>query len=384
MRFEELYQRQNTRQLTVEEAAEILGISERTFRRWSRRYEAEGADSLYDHRINKAAHNCASVDEAIALTLLFETRYRNFSVSHFYDKYRDEHHGGRSYTWVKNTLQEHGYVTKAKKRGAHRRKRERRPLKGMMLHQDASMHEWIDGEYWDLVVTMDDADNEIYSAIFVDEESTQSSFDGVQEVIENHGIFCSLYTDRGSHYWTTLKAGEKVNQQVLTQFARAMQQLGIEMIPAYSPEARGRSERMFKTLQGRLPKELKLAGIATMEEANQYMREVFLPRFNARFKVPIDESITSFVAWLDSHAKLEEILCLHEERTVNKDNTVSYKGISLQISRNHYRYNYAKVKVKVHQYRNEELAIFYGHNCLGRYDKEGNPKNEVKEVKTAA
>lgn len=215
-------------------------------------------------------------------------------------------------------------MKKGKKRGAHRRKRERRPLKGMMLHQDASTHEWVEGQKWDLVVTMDDADNEIYSAIFVEEEGTQSSFQEVQEVIENQGIFCSLYTDRGSHYWTTKKAGGKVESNEPTQFGRAMYQLGIEMIAAYSPEARGRSERMFGTLQGRLPKELALAGITEKEEANRYMREVFLPSFNTRFKVKIDEEITSFVPWLDSHLKLREILCIKGQREVKKDNTVSY------------------------------------------------------------
>lgn len=239
MRFEEIYQLRTERNLTVEEAAEILCVSERTFRRWSRRYEAEGVEGLYDRRIDRAAHNCATVDEVMELTTLFETYYSNFNVSHFYDKYRDNHGGQRGYTWVKNTLQENGLVMTAKKRGKHRRKRERRPLKGMLLHQDASIHEWFEGQEWDLVVKMNDADNEIYSMIFVDEESTQSSFDGVQEVIENHGLFCTLYTDRGSHYWTTPKTGERVNKNTLTQFGRAMQQLGIEMIPAYSPVGRG-------------------------------------------------------------------------------------------------------------------------------------------------
>jgi len=310
MRFEEIYQWQSERKLTNEEAAEMLGVCERTYRRWCLRYEEEGVAGLLDGRLDKAAHNCAPVDEVIEVISLYETYYINFSVSHFYDRYRDVHKGQRSYTWVKSRLQEAGFVRKAKKRGAHRRKRERRPLKGMMLHQDASKHEWVEGQQWDLVVTMDDADNEIYSAIFVEEEGTQSSFQGVQEVIENQGLFCSLYTDRGSHYWTTKKAGAKVESKELTQFGRAMQQLGIEMIAAYSPEARGRSERMFRTLQGRLPKELALSGIREKEEANRYMAELFLPSFNARFKVKTEEEITSFVPWLDSHVKLREILCV--------------------------------------------------------------------------
>jgi len=384
MRFEEIYQWQSERKLTNEEAAEMLGVCERTYRRWCRRYDDEGMAGLLDGRLEKAAHNCAPVDEVIEVISLFETRYMNFSVSHFYDKYRDAHQGQRSYTWVKSRLQEAGFVKKAKKRGAHRRKRERRPLKGMMLHQDASMHEWVEGKKWDLVVTMDDADNEIYSAIFVEEEGTHSSFRGVQEVIENQGLFCSLYTDRGSHYWTTKKAGSKVESKELTQFGRAMQQLGIEMIAAYSPEARGRSERMFRTLQGRLPQELALAGIVEKEEANRYMSKVFLPAFNARFKIKAEDEITSFVPWLDSPMKLKEILCIHDLREVKKDNTVSYGRKILQIERNSNRYSYARAKVRVHEYSNGDLAIFYGHCCLGRYNAEGQALDKELKMQTAA
>lgn len=262
---------------------------------------------------------------------MFETHHSNFNVSHFYDQYRAAHQGQRSYTWVKSRLHESGAVKKAKKRGAYRRKRERRSLKGMMLHQDASMHEWVAGQKWDLVVTMDDADNEIYSAFFVDEEGTQNSFRGVQEVIENQGLFCSLYTDRGSHYWTTKKAGAKVEAKELTQFGRAVQQLGIEMIAACSPKTRGRLERMFRALQGRLPQELALMGITEMEAVNRYLSEVYLPTFNARVKAKHDQAIMSFVPWLDSHMKLNEILCLQDQRIVKKDNTVSYEGKVLQI-----------------------------------------------------
>jgi hypothetical protein len=241
MRFEDIYQWRSERNLTHEETAQMLGVCERTYRHCCHRYDDEGTAGLLDGRLAKAAHNCAPVYEVMGVISLFKTRYVNFSVSHFYDKYRDAHQGQRSYTGVKGRLQAAGVMKKAKKRGAHRRKRERRPLKGMMLHQDASTHEWIAGQKWDLVVTLDDADNEIYSAFFVEEEGTESSFQGVEEVIENQGIFYSLYTDRGSHYWTAKQAGGKVASNEPTQFGRAMQQLGIEMIAAYSPEARGRS-----------------------------------------------------------------------------------------------------------------------------------------------
>lgn len=143
-------------------------------------------------------------------------------------------------------------MKKASKRGAHRKQRDRSPWPGMTFHQDGSTHLWVTGKYWDQIVTMDDSTNEHYSMFFCDEEGTQSSFQGVRDVIEERGLFCSLYTDRGSHYWITREAGGKVGKVNLTQFGRAMGQLGIEMIPAYSPEARGRSKRVFSTHQDRL------------------------------------------------------------------------------------------------------------------------------------
>jgi transposase len=307
MRFEEIYQQRTEKNLTIEEAAKILGICERTFRRWSKRYEEDGVTGLADKRIDRAAHNTASVDEVAKLLDLFETHYSDFNVAHFYDKYCLNHEGTRSYTWVKNNLQDAGLIQSAKKRGAHRRKRPRKPMKGMMLHQDGSSHQWIDGQKWDLIITMDDADNEIYSAFFVEEESTWSSFQGVKEVILKQGLFCSLYTDRGSHYWTTNEAGGRVNQAMLTQFGRAMQQLGIEMIPAYSPEARGRSERMFGTMQNRLPQELKLAGIKIMEDANTFLKEKYIHEFNQRFQLKMEETENVFTPW-KNHINLDDIL----------------------------------------------------------------------------
>jgi transposase len=374
MRFEEIYRVRTEKRLTVMQAADMLGIDERTFRRWSRRYEEEGVEGLADLRLGCIAHNAAPVDEVMELLTLFETRYSNFTVAHFYDKYRDEHKGQRSYTWVKNQLQGHGIVQKAKKRGVHRRKRERYPMKGMLLHQDGSDHEWIDGCRWDLIVTMDDADNEIYSAFFVDEEGTWSSFRGIEEVILEHGLFCSLYVDRGSHYFYTPEVGGKVDKSRDTQFGRAMKQLGIELIAAYSPEARGRSERMFGTLQGRLPNELRLAGITNIEQANRFLAEKFIPQFNKRFKVKAKEDDIAFVPWINNSWNLNDILCIQEERIVNKDNTVSYNKKLLQLPKDQYRYSYHKTKVKVHEYKDGSVAIFYGHRCLAAYHSDGSLK----------
>ena len=268
------------------EAAEVLGVSERTFRRWRDRYEAEGADGLYDRRLGRLSARRAPVDEVARVLELFDTRYWDFTAKHFHEKLVADHGFKRSYNWLRLSLQAHGRRRAAPRRGAHRRKRPRRALPGMMLHQDGSSHEWVPGRWWDLIVTMDDATSDIYSAFFVAEEGTMSSFQGVSGAIRAKGLFCSLYADRASHYWNTPEAGGKVDKDTPTQVGRALAQLGIELIPAYSPEARGRSERMFGTLQKRLPQELRLAGITDMVEANRFLKEVFLPQHNARFATP--------------------------------------------------------------------------------------------------
>ena len=271
MKFEEVYGRTHRGGLSQAEAAEVLGVSERTFRRWRDRYEAEGADGLYDRRLGRVSARRAPVDEVARVLELFDTRYWDFTAKHFHEKLVADHGFKRSYNWLRLSLQAHG-----RRRGAHRRKRPRRALPGMMLHQDGSSHEWVPGRWWDLIVTMDDATSDIYSAFFVAEESTMSSFQGVSEAIRAKGLFCSLYADRASHYWNTPEAGGKVDKDTPTQVGRALAQLGIELTPAYSPEARGRSERMFGTLQKRLPQELRLAGITDMAGANRFLKELFL------------------------------------------------------------------------------------------------------------
>ena len=278
MKFEEVYGRTHRGGLSQAEAAEVLGVSERTFRRWRDRYEAEGADGLYDRRLGRLSARRAPVDEVARVLELFDTRYWDFTAKHFHEKLVADHGFKRSYNWLRLSLQAHGRRRAAPRRGAHRRKRPRRALPGMMLHQDGSSHEWVPGRWWDLIVTMDDATSDIYSAFFVAEEGTMSSFQGVSEAIRAKGLFCSLYADRASHYWNTPEAGGKVDKDTPTQVGRALAQLGIELIPAYSPEARGRSERMFGTLQKRLPQELRLAGITDMVEANRFLKEVFLPQ----------------------------------------------------------------------------------------------------------
>lgn len=369
MRFGEVHGRFLKGSLTCAEAADLLGMSERNFLRYRNRYEAEGAEGLYDKRVGRVSARRAAVDEATRVISLFATRYFDFNVRHFHEKLVTEHGFKRSYTWTKRVLQDAGCVSKAKKRGVHRRKRPRKPLPGIMLHQDGSSHAWVPGIKWDLIVTMDDATNEIYSMFFVEEEGTLSSFRGLFEVIDTYGLFGALYADRGSHYWTTKKVAQGIDKLAPTQVKRALDQLGIELIPAYSPEARGRSERMFETLQGRLPQELRLAGITTLDAANQYLRYVYLPAHNAAFKVSAVESGSAFIPYVGRD--LADILCIQEERIVGGDNCVSYKTLSLQIPPDLHRHHYVKARVRVHQYPDGELAIFHGPRCLARYTRDG-------------
>ena len=369
MRFEEAYGAWTERRLTQEEAASLLGVCARTFRRYIDRYEEEGLDGLIDKRLGQVSHRKAPVDEVLRLEALYKERYDGWNVKHFYSFYRNQHGGTRSYTWVRNILQKAGLVKKAPGRGKHRRRRERAPMTGMMLHQDGSTHQWVPGRHWDLIITLDDATSEHYSMFFVEEEGTASSFQAMHEVITAHGLPSSLYTDRGSHYWHTPQAGGKVDKHNLTQFGRAMKQLGIEMIPAYSPEARGRCERMFSTHQNRLPRELAAQGITTLEAANRYLREHYLPAFNQEFSVkPVVEG-SAFVPFIGPG--LDDILCEQHERTVNKDNCVRFEGLSLQIPADRYRRHYVKAKVRVHRYPNGSLALFHGPRRLASYTPEG-------------
>ena len=370
MKFEDVYGRAYRGELSQVEAAEILGMSERSFRRYRDRFEAEGSEGLYDRRLGRASLRRAGVDEVMAMLTLFDTRFWDFTAKHFWEKLVSEHDFKRSYNWVRLSLQAHGRTRSAPRRGAHRRKRPRRPLAGMMLHQDGSTHHWAGDQSWDLIVPIDDATSDIYSAFFVAEEGTMSTFRGLGEVIVAKGLFCSLYADRGSHYWHTPEAGGKVDRDNPTQVGRALAQLGIELIPAYSPEARGRSERMFGTLQKRLPQELRLAGITTMAAATRFLEEVYLPAHNARFARPAEAVGAAFVPFAGD---LEDILCVQEERGVGNDNTVRYHGRTLQIPADRHRHHYVKARLRVHEYPDRALAVFHGPRCLARYREDGTP-----------
>jgi transposase len=377
LRFEEAFSGWTEKRLTQEEAARLLGVCERTFRRYVDRYEELGLDGLVDKRLVQASRRKAPVDEVMALVERYRKRHKGWRARHFHAWYKRDG-GRRSYTFVKLRLQEAGLLKKAPRRGAHRKRRDRSPWPGMMLLQDGSTHQWVPGQQWDLIVTMDDATSEHYAMFFVEEEGTKSSFQATRDVIRAKGLFSSLYTDRGSHYWNTPTAGGKVDKKTLTQFGRAMAQLGIEMIPSYSPEARGRIERAFRTHQDRLHKELALHGIADMEQANRYLQEVYLPAHNAEFSQPPLEEGSAFVECVVPH--LDDILCEQYERQVGGDNCVSFEGRKLQIPADRHRCHYVKATVKVHRYLDDTLAVFHGPRKLACYDADGVPIEQKEEA----
>ena len=366
MRFEELLERWQRGSLSHGEAASALGVSERTFRRWRDRYEEEGAGGLIDRRVGRPSPRRAPTSELERMLGLYHAHYREFTVKHFHEKLVERHGYRLGYTTTRLHLQKTGAVQPAPRRGAHRRKRPRRPMRGMMLHQDASKHGWLAGQpALDLVITMDDATSEIHSAFLVDEEGSRSSFRGLVEVIERHGLFMELYTDRGSHYFHTPEAGGKVSRTRLTQVGRALKQLGIGHIAAYSPQARGRCERAFRTLQDRLPKEFELAGITTVLAANRFLREVYLPQHNARFAVPADEPASAFV--MVPELLWRDLLCIQEERRVGNDNCVHWRGRQLQIGATPLRPHLVRATVRIHDYPDGSLAIFKGPHRLASF-----------------
>ena len=376
VRFRSVLGRYEADELNQIEAAEMLGVSERTFRRWRRRFEDEGEAGLLDRRLGRPSAKRAPADDEAEVERLYRTRYRGFTAQHFHEHLAREHLFRWSYTWTKLLLQSKGLLEKAPKRGVHRRKRPRRPLPGMMLHQDGSRHAWLEGQpAMDLIVTMDDATSEILSAFLVEEEGTDSTFRALLEVCGRHGLPLSLYTDRGSHYFHTPEAGGKVDRDQPTQVGRALAHLGVEHIAAYSPQARGRSERMFGTLQARVPKELTLAGIATVEAANAWLRDTYIQAHNARFATKAEQDGSAFVA--AAGLDLAETLCVQEERIVGNDNCVSFENRKLQIPESPLRPHFVKATVKVHRYPGGGLAIFHGRRCLGRYDGGGVPVGET-------
>src|SRR6267378_8280333 len=330
MKVQDVLLKAMARKITWWAAAEILGVTDRTMRRWREKLERDGYAGLADRRKGKPSAQripLATIEKVLGL---YKETYYDLNIRHFHEKLRDQHGMELSYTWVQKALQGAGLVAKRHKRGPHRRRRPRRPLPGMLLHIDGSKHRWLNDDRWyDLIVILDDATSEICYAQLVEEESTRTVMAGLREVIETKGVFCALYSDRGSHFFVTVKAGDKVDKHRLTQVGRALKELGVHMIPAYSPQARGRSERSFGTWQGRLPQELRLRGIQTLAAANDFLRQHYVAEFNRRFQVPVKERGHAFVP--RSSKDLDLIFSLQFERRVNQDNTVSVQKLTLQI-----------------------------------------------------
>ena len=378
-KFRDVLSRWEAGTLSMLEAAEILGMSERQFRRYRERYEEDGLEGLKDRRLGKPSPKRVPAVQTRAMLDLYKRSYRGWNVKHFHEHLIRDHGFRWGYTWVKAQLHAANLVERAKRRGAHRRKRERKPFEGMMLHQDGSRAAWLGGTApLDLIVTMDDATSTVYSAFLVEEEGTASSFRGLLEVFTAKGLPSSLYTDRGSHYFYTPQAGGAVDKHRLTQVGRALKHLGIEHIAAYSPEARGRSERMFGTLQDRLIKELAKAAITDIATANAFIREAYLPQHNARFAKPAAAAETAFVA--ADPALIAETLCIEEERVVGRDNTVSYGGRRLQLPATAGRAHYVKAKVKLREYPSGARSVFHGPRRIVSYTAAG----EIAAVPTAA
>lgn len=370
MKVQEVILRAMAKKITWWQAAEIVGISDRQMRRWRERYEQHGYDGLLDRRRGRPSQRRVPLAEAEQVLGLYREKYFDLNVRHFHEKLAEQHGIELSYTWVKQALQGSGLVAKSRKRGVHRKRRERRPLPGMLLHLDGSRHQWFQDERWyDLLVMLDDATSEICCAQLVEEESTATVMAALREVIERKGLFCALYSDRGSHFWITPKAGGKVDPHRLTQVGRALRDLGVRMIPAYSPQARGRSERSFSTWQGRLPQELRLRGIRTVEDANRFLREVYIAEFNRRFQVPAAARGTAFTTC--PRRDLDLVFSLQFERAVNRDNTVSFQNLALQIEPVRWRGTLAGSSVTVHQHLDGTLTLTYGPHRLGSYGADG-------------
>lgn len=362
--------------LSCVEAAGLLGMSERHFRRLRDAYAEGGAGAIMDRRRGKAPSNRAPEAVKDWVVEQYVTRYFDFTPKHFHEELRKRGFDW-GYTWTKSVLYLRGVLKPAKKRSAHRKRRVRKPLPGMMLFQDGSTHAWlVDKAPLDLIVTLDDATSAIYSAFFVEQEGTMSSFVGLRETIGKMGLFSSFYTDRGSHYFLTPEANGKVDKINLTEVGRALAQLGIAHIPSYAPEARGRMERVFGTLQGRLPPLLRLAGIAEASEANRWLAEVYIPEHNARFAVAAAETGSAFIPFVGD---LDNVLCVQVERVVSNDNTVRYGGRVLQIPEQKHRRHYVKATVRVHEYPDGRLGVFHGPRQLAGYDSAGAPIEEFKQ-----
>ena len=371
MKVQEVIMRAMAKRITWWEAAEILGIDVRTMRRWRGRMKQDGYTGLFDRRKHPSP-NRVPLDQAERVLRLYQEKYSDFNVRHFHEKLGGEHGIDLSYTWVKKALQAAGLVKTGKRRGTHRKRRPRRPLPGMMLHIDASRHQWFSDERWhDLIVVLDDATSEIYYAQMVAEESTRTVMAALRSVVEKKGWFSSVYSDRASHFFRTPKAGQPIDTRQVTEVGRAMRDLGIRMIPAYSPQARGRSERSFGTWQGRLPQELRLKNSYTPEEANAFLNDHYIGEFNSRFMVAAAETGTAFAPI--HRQDLDRVFAIQQERLVGNDNTIQFANHVWQIPPTRFRSTLAGCRVLVYEHLNGSFSVGYGPHTVARFTAAGDP-----------
>jgi transposase len=384
MRIQEVICRAISGQIHWFQAAEILGVSVRTMRRWKEYYQKKGYDGLFDRRRRRPSPKRVPYAQVEAVLRLYRERYSDFHVKHFHEKLTEEHGIPLSYTWVKTALQEAGLIARRARRGPHRKRRPRRPMEGMLLHLDGSTHRWLSlcpDQRDDLLVLMDDATSRVYEARLVEEEDTRSSMTVLRDCVKRRGVFCALYTDRGSHFALTPQEGGPVDRSRPTQIGRALKELHIESIFAYSPQARGRSERLFGTWQGRLPQELRLRGIRDRAAANAFLRKTFIPWHNRHFAVAPEQPGSAFTPLVDK-TLLERVFCLEHTRLVDNDNTVRFERRILQLAPSSFRFSFARCQVTVREHLDGTISIWHGPRRIGRYDGTGTAAKGAPRVKT--
>lgn len=372
MKIQEVILKAMSGELTWLQAADILRMSPRSLRRWRARYERKGYSGLLDRRTNTPSPRAAPYEEVEEVLRLYRDRYGGFNVRHFHQVAKREHGVRLSYSYVKKALQEAGLVKKRRARGKHRRRRERKPCLGQMLHIDGSLHPWLALKPDDkqmLIAVIDDATSRVLYAQLEAAESTETIMKALRNVVETHGIPMALYSDRAKWAAYTPPGGGKVDKSKPTQVGRALDELGVEHILAYSPQARGRSERLNRTFQDRLVNELRVAGVRTAAAANRYLRDRFIAQHNQDFARPPADPHNAFVRV--GRVDLDLIFCHQQQRVVAKDNTVVLRRLRMQLDKQPGRRTCAGLKVLVRRHLDRTHSVWWGKRCVGRFDSRG-------------